>query len=405
MAPEVVIALKGFKGGKTISLKNLENNPWVTGKGEKGELRKKLPDGWLIDALRLFLQTGYRSSDFAGDWCHPAYLCCQWEATQKKKYGEVAETSQAFHRTCKSLRTIRTLRAVRAWHGDPNRGGIKNFGLQELTDVLEEMDRMRAGQDKSIAPALGSDGQHTNPSVVDPVEPVGADDAGSFDEYIDEEYIESTRTPFTKKAKELADASRRRISVYPEAQASQFEAEAAVRPVDCRCLVLVEAPTSSLFHMHDLLKKVARYGPSDYDLWVPLGGRWGMIDKVTGAIAKHLGRTNVFVWTASGGTQTARLHTTVGLWSPSRTSPRCLSLWHEFGVPCLHIEMLSGVDRNCLFLVFTWVPPPVSQLTLAVALQQKSFRRAFGVSVFGGVTYPFALAPNVLGRLCEASVC
>ena len=83
--------------------------------------------------------------------------------------------------------------------------------------------------------------------------------------------------------------------MYPEDLASQFEAEAAVRPVDCRCLVLVEAPTSSLFHMHDLLKKVKHYGPSDYDLWVPLGGRWGMIDPVSNAIGKHLGRTNIFV--------------------------------------------------------------------------------------------------------------
>ena len=76
--------------------------------------------------------------------------------------GEVAKTPQAFHHVCKSLRAARTMRAVRAWYCDPKRSEIKNFGLQELTEVLAEMDRMRAGQDKSNAPALNSEGQAGN---------------------------------------------------------------------------------------------------------------------------------------------------------------------------------------------------------------------------------------------------
>ena len=76
--------------------------------------------------------------------------------------GEVAKAPQAFHRVCKSLRAARTMRAVRAWYCDPKRSEIKNFGLQELTEVLAEIDRMRAGQDKSNAPALNSEGQAGN---------------------------------------------------------------------------------------------------------------------------------------------------------------------------------------------------------------------------------------------------
>ena len=148
------------------------------------------------------------------------------------------------------------------------------------------------------------------------------EDPGSSEEIIDDEVVESRQDPLTKKAKELADASRRMISVYPDSQASQFAAEVAARPLDGRCLVLVEAPTSSVAHMHELLKKVVLMGPLDYDLWVPLGARWGAIEPVTHAIAKHLGRTNIFVWTASGGTQTTRQRTTMGLFCPSRATQR-----------------------------------------------------------------------------------
>ena len=105
-----------------------------------------------------------------------------WETTNKQKYREATKTFQACHRACKSLRTARTLRAFRAWYADPKRNEIKNFGLQELTDVFEEMDRMRAGQDKSNAPAISPEGQRTAPLAADPVEPVGADDVCTSEE-------------------------------------------------------------------------------------------------------------------------------------------------------------------------------------------------------------------------------
>ena len=40
LSPTVVDALRRLPGGKTFPMKSLENNPWVTGKGEKGEARK-----------------------------------------------------------------------------------------------------------------------------------------------------------------------------------------------------------------------------------------------------------------------------------------------------------------------------------------------------------------------------
>ena len=321
---------------------SLENNPWVTGKGDKGEQRKKLPDEWLEDIMRLFLHARRenRSSgggDFATDWCQPAQWCAQWEATNRKKYGDVAKTFQAFNRVCKALRTARTIRAVRGWCFDPKRSEIKDFGLQELTDVLAEMDRM---QGKSNPPVVSSEGQHTSiPFAGDIAKTLpggpGEEDPGSSEEILDEEFVDSRQSPLTKKAKELADASRRIISVYSESLASQFEAEVATRPLDGRCLVLVEAPTSAVAHMHDLLKKVAQHAPPDYDLWVPLGARWGMIDPVTNAIRKHLGRTQIFVWTASGGSQTERVRSTMGLWSPgpSRATQRCHPTHHGLGGP------------------------------------------------------------------------
>ena len=339
-------------------MKSLENNQWVTGKGEKGEPRKKLSDDWLEDMMRLFLEARGRSSgggDFATDWCHPASQCALWEAANKKKYGDIARTFQAFQRVCKSLRTTLTIRAVRAWCSDPRRMEIKNFGLPELTEVLAEMDRMRAGPDTSnppvaqVAQVAGSPGGSGEAVQSLPGGP-GEEDPGSGDEIMDDGFIDPRQNPVAKKTKELADASRRMISVYPESSISEFVAEVSTRPLDGRCIVLVEAPTSSVAVFHDLLQKVKEHGPSDYDLWVPLGSRWEMIEPVRTAIVKHLGRnrTQIFIYTASGGTQTARHGNTMGLFNPSRAAQRstCASHVAITGKHAMRCEKLHDYCTN-----------------------------------------------------------
>jgi hypothetical protein len=93
------------------------------------------------------------AQSFASDFCLPAKHAEAWEVSQAKVFGVVATGFRAFSRSVERLKMESGRKAILRWVSDPELRKRKNFGLEELNALVEEMERTKAGTVRSATVA------------------------------------------------------------------------------------------------------------------------------------------------------------------------------------------------------------------------------------------------------------
>jgi hypothetical protein len=135
-------------GLRDLPQKFLVGNRFLTGKGD--EARFRLGPEWARVALTWYKTavvngTPPTAQTFASDFCLPAKHAEAWEVSQAKVFGVVATGFRAFSRSVDRLKMESGRKAILRWASDPELRKRKNFGLEELDALVQEMERTKAG--------------------------------------------------------------------------------------------------------------------------------------------------------------------------------------------------------------------------------------------------------------------
>lgn len=139
-------------GLRDLPQRFIVGNRFLTGKGD--EARFRLGPEWARVALMWYKTavangTPPTAHTFASDFCLPAKHAEAWQVSQAKIFGVVATGFRAFSRSVERLKMESGRKAILRWASDPELRKRKNFGLEELNALVEEMERTKAGTVRS----------------------------------------------------------------------------------------------------------------------------------------------------------------------------------------------------------------------------------------------------------------
>ena len=218
-------------------------------------------------------------------------------------------------------------------------------GIEECKAVLDAMKAMKAGQvpgtQETEAGSQDTAGtQETAPAAACPP---GTDTAETEDLFLADtiDDVEATEDPVLSKARGLAQQDLARISIFRDA--SQFVADMNSRLLpQHKVLFMLEAPTSKPRILHTLLATVKQCLPSQWAMWVPIGGRFDLLSAMESALTKAFPKRDVYTVTLGRQKQTAKAKNHHALFIPFESSKE---------VPeRIDIGGCSGKSSECLRL-------------------------------------------------------
>lgn len=181
-------------GLRDLPQRFLVGNRFLTGKGD--EARFRLKPEWARVALTWYKTamvngTPPTAQSFVSDFCLPAKHAEAWETSQAKIFGVVATGFRAFARSVERLKMESGRKAILRWASDPELRKRKNFGLEELNALVEEMERTKAGTVRSATVASdAADKPDSAPGASREPDPSVPDASGLGAEEVDDGLLE-----------------------------------------------------------------------------------------------------------------------------------------------------------------------------------------------------------------------
>ena len=330
-------------------------NKYLVGRGE--EARFRLSDEWAKVALtwykhRVDAGAPCNSDAFVSDFCVPAKHAESWERAQVKVFGVVATGFRAFTRAVEKLQVESGRQNILRWLRDPDMRKRPNFGLDELTAMVDEMLRTKAGTNKadpgagSAAPlalcagdAAAEAGEAGGPAPMDCNE-----DSGS-----DVDCLADTVTvpddPVVSKANSLAEAELAGVSIHTSADDWADEVKASVYPTS-KSIVYVECPTSRAQVFHNFLKLADKF-PAQLSVFIPVGARLDMLGSMQAALQKRFPKRSVFAIQLSVGKQSSRIKPGYALYVPMDATSEPVSPAHVELNGC-RATSAEGIRLRCV---------------------------------------------------------
>ena len=326
--------LDHLKKVKDVPQNFVVGNRYLVGKGE--ESRFKLSDEWgkvAFDMWQMRREGGalVNAEQFQQEYCLPAKHMESWNRSQVKIFGVVATGFSAYSRCVSKMKTETGRRNVVTWLRDPELRKRPNFGLEELTALVEEMQRTKAGTNKSqqgtdvagagsSAPGAGDAGSNGGPGDSQGSAAPDADTAKKSDDEDDGVGImdmeEATKDPVLEKAQLMVTTDMATVSVHQNEQAWAEEVASSVFS-SSKVVVAFECPTSRVSVFHDLMK-LSSHLPQNtsFSVWMNLGFRLGLLGSMMEALQKRFPGRPVYAVQMAVGRQSERVKPSYGLYMP-----------------------------------------------------------------------------------------
>jgi len=340
------------------------SNKYIVGKGEEGRFR--MNSKYAQIALQLLwdqLSMGQlvSSTSFACDYCAPMKQLQAWEAAQIKTYGATASNFAAFARVVRSLQSdggrqkiLKCLQQRISLSGKVSEN-CANAGIEECRVVVQEMEKMKAGQ----APGQGSASASAQEAACPPGGEGGPDaaastsaadcppDAKGGEGELDIDFVEEDQgvDPVLVKAKSLTDEELVHVSVHTEAQAFKHDIEGRVMPGH-KAVVFIDAPTSKSKILHDFLNMRACF-PQQFCLWITIGARFDLLSTLKTSMERLWPRRPVFVLLLGKEQQKARSKPTFALYMPMNVDEQVPTLFTCPGAKAMSSEGLRLRCGDC----------------------------------------------------------
>jgi hypothetical protein len=313
-----VLGLKSLGQGYVV------NNKYLTGKA--ADARYRLTDEWAKVAfawLRASREAGVHvtAESFAVDFCAAAKHAESWVKAQVATFGVVATGFRAFSRAVDKLQSESGRRNVLSWMSSADRRQQKHFGLEELATLVEEMQKTKAGTNKSAAGAsadsavsAGAAGDTEAGATVSGAEAAVAAEDADMTALIGDD--EPPLDPVLQKAESMATSEMASISIHTDAATFADELKSTIY-ASSRPLIVVECPTSRQTTFFSLLERVSDVpGGVASGLLIPLGSRDELISTLRGALRKRFPGRRVDLVTLSIGKQTTRIRPSYVIYMP-----------------------------------------------------------------------------------------
>ena len=261
---------------------------------------------------------------FVNEYCAVMKQAEAWVRAQERTFGVVATGFRAFERAVCRLQSEPGRRAIWAWMRDAEMRKTPNFALDDLTALVAEMQRTKAGTNKSLPDSQGSaasGGEAGSAASADASPSAGAPPSLEEDEeamcMMTEAAEEQQQLvdPVVHKAETLAETELAAVSIHSELRAWAMEVAASVFDA-CKCIVYIECPTSRLQVFHEFLKMQGDF-PKTYDVFVPVGPRLDVLGSLSQALAARWPRRPVYSVLLSTGKQNARIRPSYALYMPA----------------------------------------------------------------------------------------
>jgi hypothetical protein len=306
-------------GLKSMPQKHVVNNKYIVGRG--ADARHRLSDEWSKVALSWYrdaTQSGGQVSaaTFVTDYCAVAKQAESWTKAQERIFGLVATGFRAYTRSVEKLKSEHGRRAVLAWLHTAETQRQPHFGLQELVALVAEMQRTKAGTNKSAgSSATGGGAAVDTPAPADSTAGSTAEDPdGDGDALLLDERPATIIDPVLKRAQDLAMSEMAAVSIHTDPTQWADELKSSIYP-SSRPLVLVECPTSRMTVFHALLEHLPSI-PGDFGLLIPLSFRDELISGVRKVLSKKFPTRPVYMVTMSVGRQSTRVRPSYALYVP-----------------------------------------------------------------------------------------
>ncbi len=340
-------------GLKSLPQSFVVNNRYLTGKN--AEARYRLGDEWAKVAftwLRAAKDSGVSVNveSFVSDYCVPAKHAESWVRAQVQIFGLAATGFRAFARAVEKLQSESGRRNVITWMSSPELKQRKHFALEELVALVEEMQKTKAGTNKSAAgssAADAADGGSPSGGVA------GSDAAGAAGSTAAEEHDgdvgllddeEPAVDPVLEKAQAMAASEMAPISIHTDATAFADELKSTIY-ASSRPLVVIECPTSRQSTYFALLERLSDIpAVASYGLLIPLGNRDELIGSLRGFLRKRFPGRAVFLVTLSVGKQTARIRPSYILYMPHSADIQAAA---HVGIEGCRARASEGIRLRC----------------------------------------------------------
>lgn len=247
---EVLLQHVAAIGLRDLPQKFVVGNRFLVGKGE--EARFRLSDEWGKVAFQWYKERresgdSITAETFMQDFCTPAKHGESWARAQEKTFGVVATGFRAYTRAVEKLQTETGRRNILMWVRSAELKQKPHFALDELAALVAEMQRTKAGTNKSDGTA-GSTAMIANEGAGSAAPGAGSaapapDDAVEVDLFLAQDQGGESEDPVQAKAMALAEADMATISIHSESGRWAEEVASSVYQTS-KPIVYIECPTS-----------------------------------------------------------------------------------------------------------------------------------------------------------------